>query len=141
LRTTRRSKNLLASGVAVAVVATGVAGVTMPQAHAAAEPVSVWVTTADQSKLLAAQPGVSFGPDTGTATTIDVDAGTTYQTMDGFGASFTDSSAWLVHTRLNAAQRGALMQRLFDPASGIGLSMVRQPMGASDFTVNSADYT
>ncbi|QNE22769.1 glycosyl hydrolase [Kribbella qitaiheensis] len=115
--------------------------ITMNQAEAAAEPVSVWVTTADQSKLLAAQPGVNFGSDTGTATTIDVDASTTYQTMDGFGASFTDSSAWLVNTKLNAAQRSTLMGNLFDPNAGIGLSMVRQPIGASDFTVNSADYT
>jgi glucosylceramidase len=52
--------------------------------------------------------------------------------MDGFGASFTDSSAWLVGTRMSAGQRIALMTNLFSPSAGIGLSMVRQPIGTSD---------
>lgn len=110
---------------------------------AAGESVGVWMTTADQSKLLAQQPNLTFGPDSGSATyTIDVNEGVTYQTMDGFGAAFTDSAAWLVSSRMSAAQRSALMQRLFGAgADGISLSMVRQPMGASDFTVNGLDYT
>lgn len=110
---------------------------------AAGETVGVWMTTADQSRLLAQQANVAFGPDNGSASyTIDVNEGTTYQTMDGFGAAFTDSSAWLVYTRMSTAQRNTLMQRLFGSgANDIGLSMVRQPMGASDFTVNGLDYT
>ena len=82
-----------------------------------------------------------FAPDSGSGTTIDVNPANRFQTMDGFGASFTDSSAWLVGTRLNQSQRTTVMNNLFHPTSGIGLSMVRQPMGASDFTANSADYT
>ena len=74
----------------------------------------------------------------GDGTVIQVDADTKYQTMDGFGASFTDSSAWLVQHQLDDAARDEVMRDLFDPASGIGLSMVRQPMGASDFTVDGA---
>ena len=110
---------------------------------AAGETVGVWMTTADQSKLLAQQPSLTFGPDSGSASyTVDVNEGVTYQTIDGFGAAFTDSSAWLVASRMSAAQRGALMQRLFGSgASDIGLSMLRQPMGASDFTVGGLDYT
>ena len=37
---------------------------------------------------------------------------TTYQTMTGFGASFTDSSAWLV---ANSPLRSQIMTKLFDP--------------------------
>jgi glucosylceramidase len=124
------------------VLATIAPAVLTQPAQAAGEQVNAWVTTADQSKLLQQQASVNFGADSGgSATTIDVDEQISYQVMDGFGASFTDSSAWLVYNRLSAAQRDTLMQRLFSPSAGIGLSMVRQPMGASDFTVNNADYT
>jgi glucosylceramidase len=53
--------------------------------------------------------------------------------MGGFGASLTHSSAWLIRNSLTAEQRGALMQKLFDPEQGIGLSTLRHPVGASDF--------
>ena len=54
--------------------------------------------------------------------------------MEGFGASLTDSSAYLINQKLSAAQAKALMTQLFDPVLGIGLSLLRQPMGASDFS-------
>ncbi|MEK4850970.1 glycoside hydrolase family 30 beta sandwich domain-containing protein [Paenibacillus sp. FSL H7-0756] len=65
--------------------------------------------------------------------TIEIDAGQTYQVMDGFGASFTDSAAYLIHLVLDAGQRTEVMQKLFDPLEGIGLSFLRNPMGASDY--------
>jgi glucosylceramidase len=37
---------------------------------------------------------------------------------------------------MNTSQRNNLMERLFNPANGIGISFVRIPMGASDFSVN-----
>ncbi len=52
--------------------------------------------------------------------------------MRGFGASITDSSA-VVLSRLRPAARDAAMTDLFSPSRGDGLSVLRQPMGASDF--------
>lgn len=133
----------------VAHVATAVGlvllGVTVPgsavpaEQHAAdAGPVGAWITTADRSQLLNPQPAIAFrsGP-AGAADTITVDPGQTYQTMTGFGASFTDSSAWLIW---NSPQRDSIMTRLFDPVQGIGLSTVRQPIGASDFSRSAYTY-
>ncbi len=93
------------------------------------------VTTGDKTKLLQAQPAVQFSSG-GQATSwvITVDDTTTYQQMDGFGASLTDSSAWVIWNKLDASQQTALMQSLFSPTSGIGISFLRQPMGASDFS-------
>ena len=71
--------------------------------------------------------------------TITVDDAIKYQQIDGFGASLSDSSAWLISQKLTASQRRELLQLLFDPKKGIGLSMLRQPMGASDFALK--DYT
>ncbi|OON70102.1 hypothetical protein B0919_05010 [Hymenobacter sp. CRA2] len=110
------------------------AGLALQVGSAAAQSVSLWMTTGDQSKLLQPQAGVSFGANTGTAsTTITVDEGTTYQTIDGFGASLTGSSAYVLNKNLSATQRDALLNELFT-GSGIRLSFLRHSMGASDFS-------
>lgn len=71
--------------------------------------------------------------------TIDIDQTVRFQEMDGFGASLTESSAYLIGQVLTQQERHALLQDLFDPSIGIGLSYLRQPMGASDFRLS--DYT
>ncbi len=70
---------------------------------------------------------------------INVDSSQKFQRMDGFGASFTDSSAELFMRRMTPSQRRDNLKRLFDPQSGMGLSFLRQPMGSSDFRLS--DYT
>jgi glucosylceramidase len=70
---------------------------------------------------------------------ITIDPATTFQEIEGFGASLTDSSAWLIYVFLNASERQAVLTDLFDPDDGIGLSYLRQPIGASDF--RRAEYT
>jgi glucosylceramidase len=70
---------------------------------------------------------------------LTVNAAVSYQEIDGFGASLTDSSAWLIYMFLNASERQAVLTDLFDPEEGIGLSYLRQPMGASDLRL--AEYT
>ena len=97
--------------------------------------VSVVVTDLGAQKYLAPQPGMSWQRGSAPAgPTITVDTTRRYQEITGFGASFTDSSAWLVGTKLDASQRDAVMRDLFSD-QGIGLSFLRQPMGASDFAV------
>lgn len=105
-----------------------------PPAPTIGTAVSVYMTTADGSKLLAQQTGTNFTSASATGTTITVDDTVRYQQMDGFGASLTDSSTWLIANKLTDAQRTKLMQDLFSPTNGIGLSFLRQPMGATDFT-------
>ena len=75
-----------------------------------------------------------------TSPTITVSDAKKYQTIDGFGASLTDSSAWLLYTKLTPETRAETMRALFDPKSGIGVSMLRQPMGASDLALNDYSY-
>lgn len=72
--------------------------------------------------------------------TITVNDELTYQEMDGFGASFTDSAAYLIHQVLEPEQRSVLMRRLFDAEEGIGLSVLRNPMGASDYARDFYSY-
>ena len=135
-----RSKGLAALLGAVALIAAGaIAGPSPGAAHAASGPaVSVWETTANQSQLLAPQAGATFNAGNGSASqTITVNPAATYQSMTGFGASFTDSSAWLV---ANSPLRSQIMTKLFSPTSGIGLDFLRQPIGASDFSQSLFSY-
>jgi glucosylceramidase len=108
--------------------------------NAAGEVVSVWMTTADRSRLLQQQSSVVFGADSGSFPTIDVNEGTQYQSIDGFGASLTESSAVVING-MSASARDTLLRNLFSRSgSGIGLSILRNPMGASDFATGNYSY-
>ena len=74
------------------------------------------------------------------AETLSIDPAVTYQEIEGFGASLTDSSAWLIHEFLNTSERQTVLTDLFDPDEGIGLSYLRQPMGSSDFRLQDYSY-
>jgi len=100
----------------------------------------VWVTTPDRAELMAERPPVTFGTTPSNQPTIVVDPDRSYQAVDGFGASITDSSA-AVLTGLAPAVLADTMRRLFDPVRGIGVSFLRQPVGSSDFTASAAHYT
>ena len=104
--------------------------------------VTVWVTTGNQSRLLARDTTLSLGPKRtdNQGVTLTVDRAGTLQEMEGFGAALTESSAYLMHTRLNASQRKELLQELFDREKGIGISYLRITMGASDFSLEDFTY-
>jgi glucosylceramidase len=108
-------------------------------ASAGASPggVRAWLTTGDQTSLFAEQPASAFGAPVDGLPTIAVDPSRSYQRIEGFGASITDSSA---HLLAASPDRDAIMRELFDPVNGLGLSYLRQPMGASDF-VAGPHYT
>lgn len=97
--------------------------------------VSFYQTTPDFNQKLQKQSDLTFGASGSASQTITIDDTKTYQQIDGFGASFTDSSAWLVYNKLTETQRNDAMQKLFDRTNGIALSFIRQPMGASDLAV------
>src|SRR5690349_21848440 len=70
---------------------------------------------------------------------ITLDDQQRYQMVRGFGASLTESSAVVINA-LPEAIRQQLMQDLFSPEEGIGLSRLRQPIGASDFALGNYTY-
>jgi glucosylceramidase len=91
-------------------------------------------------EALEEKPPLTFGPTRTPNLTIAVNDSVSYQQIEGFGASLTDSSAWLLWNKLNEAQRKEAVEMLFSPRKGIGLSVVRQPMGASDFALSAYSY-
>jgi glucosylceramidase len=96
--------------------------------------VQSWLTTTDQKNLFTPQPPITRIAYDGTTGTrpIVIDATTKYQSMLGFGAAVTDSATYTIW-RMPAAARATLMTELFDPIHGHGISVVRLPIGASDF--------
>nr|WP_223290983.1 ricin-type beta-trefoil lectin domain protein [Streptomyces avicenniae] len=113
-----------------------------PSAAAAGERVDVWLTTTSDSggrnvtRGLQQQTPLAFGPAGGSANhTITVNENTRYQSFEGGGASITDTTAHLLRGgAISAATRDEVMRRLFSPTDGIGLSFVRNPIGASDLS-------
>lgn len=111
-------------------------------AQAAGERVDVWLTTTSDAggrtvtRGLAPQTPTAFGPAGGSAShTIAVDESTTYQQFEGGGASITDTTAHLLRGgAISAATRDDVMRKLFSPTDGIGLSFLRNPIGASDLS-------
>lgn len=111
--------------------------------QAVGESLQVWLTTADGANQLTQQPDVTLGPVTDGTINVRVDDSLTYQTMVGFGAAFTDSSTFLMERvkSYSASMYDAMMNDLFNPNSGLGLSYWRIPMGASDFTEASVHWS
>ncbi|MER5431868.1 discoidin domain-containing protein [Streptomyces sp. NPDC002588] len=132
----RRIKRMLLRLTALSVGLA--AGSAFPPAQAATpaggSSVQVWLTDVGSNQWVAKQKAVAFQTQqTTNPLTIKVDDTVKYQKITGFGAALTDSSAYLID-KLPTSGRNALMQKLFSPSAGIGLSMVRSPMGATDFT-------
>jgi O-glycosyl hydrolase len=107
--------------------------------------VSIVVTTDDQTKQLAPQPAVNFSAVIGGSKVVYLDETQVYQPIEGFGAATTDSAMYLLNEVAKPnqpAQFTQAMNNLFTrQGSGVGLSFIRNPMGASDIarTVYSFD--
>jgi glucosylceramidase len=98
-----------------------------------------FVTKGDKSALLREQEAVeSSEQNTKRNTVVSIDSSITYQTMDGFGAAMTESSAYLIN-QLTQEQRDVILNDLFGE-DGIGIGFVRLPMGASDFALSNYSY-
>ncbi|MGC1478629.1 MAG: carbohydrate-binding protein, partial [Terriglobales bacterium] len=99
--------------------------------------VSVVVTTDDHAMQMAPQPAVSFSTANGGSNLVYMDETEAYQQIEGFGAASTDSAMYLLNEVAKVKQKSQFTQAMSDLFSyqgslGIGLSFIRNPMGASD---------
>lgn len=106
-----------------------------------AQTVNVWLTTDNQSQKLQSQAPISFTTTSGGANPIVVDETKVYQQVEGFGASFTDTTGYALNELATTAGKNAAMTNLFTRnGGGIGLGFVRNPMGASDLSRSIYSY-
>ena len=112
--------------------------ITEPEKTDTTKSIRVWLSSHNEVFLLKQQNSIEYSRDLGDFT-INVDSTTSYQSIDGFGASLTGSSAFLLQ-RLNAQRRDSILRDLFDPVRGIGINYLRLTIGSSDFSVGTYSY-
>ena len=107
--------------------------------------IDLWISEPKNNIFLTqSSAGLKFMP-TSTANlstvnyTINVNEGVKYQQMDGFGASLTDASSWLLFYHLSVSKRLEILRQIFG-RDGIRLSLLRQPIGATDFAWNQWSF-
>jgi glucosylceramidase len=98
----------------------------------------VWLTTGSGSSKLAQQGSLTFGANSGSATTVTINEGSTYQTMDGFGFTLTEGSCEVINS-LGSSQQTSLLNELFS-TGGVGITMLRISIGASDLSSSNYSY-
>lgn len=72
-------------------------------------------------------------------TQIAIDPAVTHQTIEGFGASFTDASVYLMN-QMPEEMRQEVLVKLFDEEEGIGADIIRTPIGCCDFSLENYTY-
>ncbi len=71
--------------------------------------------------------------------TIMVDPARTFQSIQGFGAAFTDAAS-LTYSRLSPAQKKEFLTASFDPVNGNGYTLCRLTIGSCDYSDESYSY-
>ncbi len=102
-------------------------------------PIAVYSTTFDKSKLLSKEATIDFNTNAATSLQMEVNEQQQYQSMEGFGASLTGSSAYIMNKYLSKANRDILFKELFSK-SATGFNYLRLSMGASDFSLKDFTY-
>ncbi len=106
----------------------------------AAEVAGMWLTTADETQKLAAQPDVQpLGAAVGDEAVI-IDTSKRFQKMQGFGASITDASAQLLERPARGQAQGDHGRAVRPQGDGLGMSFTRLTVGASDFSPDHYSY-
>ncbi|MGM9753789.1 MAG: glycoside hydrolase family 30 beta sandwich domain-containing protein [Candidatus Cryptobacteroides sp.] len=98
---------------------------------------TAYITTGNQSSLFEKKqiPLQSFLEPSQASYAAEIDDKTQYQEIDGFGAALTGASCYNL-LKMKPELRTALLKELFDPEEGLGLSLARVSIGASDFSVD-----
>ena len=97
--------------------------------------VKLWLSTADRRLRLVQQPDIEMSAQEALPVDVVIDTQKTYQSIVGFGAALTDSSAWLIQNKLNEQQRIALLHELYGAPPNLNFTMARLTIGASDFSL------
>ena len=109
----------------------------LPQ-HEVAKDVKVLTTSSNRSYNLT-ESWIDFDEtDNLPHSTIQLLPSETYQTIDGFGAAITGSTAYNL-MKMNREDRTNFLMETFSPSEGYGMNYVRVPIGCSDFSLS--EYT
>ena len=95
-----------------------------------------FLTARGSDARLAEQPPPQPLPDANDLPRVVVDATRAFQSIEGFGAAFTEAAA-VTWQKLGAPQRDALQRDYFDPHHGHGYTLCRVHMNSCDFSLGN----
>ena len=105
-----------------------------------AQTVSTWLTVGDKSILFKEQPKIDFSKISGSnSSVISINKAMSYQSIDGFGYCLTEGSAEVL-AGLDSIPQNNLLRTFFDTVTGIGVSVLRISIGASDLSSSNYSY-
>jgi glucosylceramidase len=107
----------------------GAGGAALAQAQAGTARLIVSSAGGDRMREL---PPVRFGSAGTAVPTIEVVTAERYQTIDGFGATFTEAGMMTLN-KLFEPERRKVFTQLFDRKDGAGFSLMKSPLAAFDF--------
>lgn len=99
----------------------------------------MYLTDPSANILLVKQATPAIGANKDDISEISIDSSEKYQTIDGFGFALTGGSAYLLN-KMSAEDRKEALRKFYDPEYGIGASMVRISIGASDLSKKCFTY-
>ncbi len=135
--TSRRSFLKLAALAASSNAASPLTAWTLPDTSFSTGPVKAWRTAGRQRwESIAAPAWQSDVPVSPVAVHLDPDQ--RFQQVLGFGAALTDASCYLLE-QMDAGRRKTLLEECFG-ASGLGFSVARTTIGASDYSLDAYSY-
>lgn len=103
--------------------------------------VQVIVTAKDTDDRLTEKQSIAFA-DAAIAMgeTITIDESKTYQSITGFGGSFTEAAAYTL-SKMSPDKRDEVMKAYFDPKDGNGYTLCRTHINSADFSLGNYAYT
>ena len=136
----KKKKNLLsglALSLAVAAMVTGCASTKSGKQTA-----GLWITMPDKSVMLQEQPvNISSNQSKNNNNIqLNINTGTTYQEMDGFGYTLSGGSAMHI-SKMSAPARAKFLQEIYSTGvNDLGSSYIRISVGASDLDEKIFSY-
>lgn len=99
------------------------------------EDVTIYVTTSTRSQDFKKQYAAFSKKDNMSPTTLRLKPAERYQTMDGFGAAVTGSTAFNL-LQMKPENRTRFLKETFSETEGMGQSYIRISIGCSDFSLS-----
>ena len=112
----------------------------VPQDKSMTNTVKVILTAKDTNDRLTEKKALVFSNVTDPGVTIAIDETKTYQTITGFGGSFTEAAAYTL-SRMSPDKRTEAIKAYFDPKDGIGYTLCRTHINSCDFSLSNYAYT
>jgi glucosylceramidase len=103
--------------------------------------IRVVVTAKDTGDRMAEKEPIALtsSPDSAQTASITIDGSKTYQTITGFGGSFTEAAAYTL-SKLTPEKRAEVIKAYFDPKDGNGYTLCRTHINSADFSLSNYAY-